>query len=277
MIDSAPRSGPPARQTVQLLGIDFDVISLEETVARVRDAALTRRALFLSTANVNFAVLASRDAMFRLSLDASDLCVPDGAPIVWIARLLGLPLKQRVAGADIFEALRCVPGSPLRLFFFGGPPGIASRAAEVINGENRGLLCVGFESPGYGDVESMSSSATIERINATGADFVVVSLGAQKGQAWILRNRERLSAPVISHLGAVVNFVAGGVLRAPRWMQRAGLEWAWRVRQEPHLARRYAKDGIALLGLVVREIWLRVRRPAKTPRDVCAENRRFRR
>ena len=277
MIEGTPLSDPATRQTVNLLGIDFDVIGLDETVARVRRAAALRQSLFLSTANVNFAVLASQDAAFRRSLDTSDLCVPDGAPIVWLARLMGLPLRQRVAGADIFEALRYGAGDRLRIFFFGGPPGIASRAAEVINSEGRGMVCVGFESPGYGDVDSMSSPETIERINAARADFVVVSLGAQKGQAWIVRNRERLSAPVVSHLGAVVNFVAGEVLRAPQWMQRGGMEWAWRIWQEPALARRYAKDGLVLLTLVVREVWLRVRRRAKAPGDVLDDRPRLRR
>ena len=139
------------------------------------------------------------------------------------------------------------------------------------------MVCVGFESPGYGDVESMSSPETIQRINAARADFVVVSLGAQKGQAWIVRNRERLSAPVVSHLGAVVNFVAGEVLRAPRWMQRGGMEWAWRILQEPALARRYAKDGFVLFGLVVREVWLRVRRRGKVSGDVLGDHGRLRR
>lgn len=266
----------PERQTVRLLGIEFDVIDLDETVARLRNAALTRQPLFLSTANVNFAVLASRDAAFRRSLDASDLCVPDGAPIVWIARLLRLPLRQRVAGADIFEALRRVRGRPLKIYFFGGPPGVAERAATVINADGGGMLCVGFDSPGFGDVESMSSSETIERINAAGADFVVVSLGAQKGQAWILRNRQCLSAPIVSHLGAVVNFVAGVVPRAPHWLRRAGLEWAWRVRQEPHLASRYAQDGAALVTLLAREFWFRVRR-THSGRGVRTEPRRLRR
>jgi N-acetylglucosaminyldiphosphoundecaprenol N-acetyl-beta-D-mannosaminyltransferase len=96
----------------------------------------------------------------------------------------------------------------------------------------------------------MSGEETIARINASGADFVLVALGARKGQAWIERNRSRLAAPVISHLGAVVNFVAGTVNRAPRWMQRSGLEWLWRIREEPGLWRRYWNDGIAFLALL---------------------------
>jgi N-acetylglucosaminyldiphosphoundecaprenol N-acetyl-beta-D-mannosaminyltransferase len=95
----------------------------------------------------------------------------------------------------------------------------------------------------------MSDDRIIQRINASGADFLVVALGARKGQAWIERNRARLAVPVISHLGAVLNFVAGTVKRAPSWMQRIGLEWLWRVKEEPALWVRYFRDGLALLGL----------------------------
>ena len=93
----------------------------------------------------------------------------------------------------------------------------------------------------------------------------MVSLGARKGQAWIERNRARLSVPVVSHLGAVVNFVAGRLRRAPLWMQRTGLEWLWRIKEEPTLWRRYASDGWALLGLLLTRVlpyaWHRRRHP----------------
>ena len=98
-------------------------------------------------------------------------------------------------------------------------------------------------------------------MNAARPDFLVVSLGAAKGQAWIMRNLHRLDVPLVSHLGAVVNFVAGEVRRAPRWMQRSGLEWAWRVKEEPALLRRYAGDALRLLPLAWRERAAR-RRPA---------------
>jgi N-acetylglucosaminyldiphosphoundecaprenol N-acetyl-beta-D-mannosaminyltransferase len=144
---------------------------------------------------------------------------------------------------------------PLRVFFFGGPDGVAARASEALNRQhNPSMVCVGFESPGFGSVEQMSSDACIARINATGADFVVVALGARKGQAWIEHNRKRLTAPVISHLGAVVNFVAGTVVRAPAWVQKAGLEWAWRIKEEPALWRRYASDGLQFGHLLITRV-----------------------
>jgi N-acetylglucosaminyldiphosphoundecaprenol N-acetyl-beta-D-mannosaminyltransferase len=164
---------------------------------------------------------------------------------------LRIPLFERVAGSEVFERLRAAQGDPIRVFFFGGPDGVAERACERLNAEAQGLRCVGFDAPGFGTIEEMSGEDRISRINASGAQFVIVSLGARKGQAWIERNRGRLRAPLISHLGAVVNFVAGTVARAPRWMQRIGLEWLWRIKEEPHLWRRYAADAVALARLLL--------------------------
>ena len=97
----------------------------------------------------------------------------------------------------------------------------------------------------------MSSEQTIRRINASNADLLVVALGARKGQAWIERNRARLKVPVVSHLGAVVDFAAGRIRRAPLWIQRAGLEWLWRIKEQPSLWRRYSSDGLALAMLLL--------------------------
>jgi N-acetylglucosaminyldiphosphoundecaprenol N-acetyl-beta-D-mannosaminyltransferase len=101
----------------------------------------------------------------------------------------------------------------------------------------------------------MSSAAIIDEINAAKPDFVVVALGAKKGQAWIQKNRGQLNAPVISHLGAVINFVAGSVERAPMVWQRFGLEWVWRIKQEPVLWKRYLLDGFAFAGLMVTKVF----------------------
>jgi N-acetylglucosaminyldiphosphoundecaprenol N-acetyl-beta-D-mannosaminyltransferase len=180
--------------------------------------------------------------------------VADGMPLVWLARLMGIPLRGRVAGSSVFEALRGGAGRPLAVYFFGGPAGVAEAAGRRLAREAQGLVCVGYESPGFGSVEEMSGEETIRRINASNADLLVVSLGARKGQAWIERNRPRLNVPVVSHLGAVVDFAAGTVRRAPAWMQRAGLEWLWRIKQQPVLWRRYLHDGIALAALLVTRV-----------------------
>jgi N-acetylglucosaminyldiphosphoundecaprenol N-acetyl-beta-D-mannosaminyltransferase len=236
-----------------VLGLPFDLLDEEEAIERVRESAQSGRPCFFSTPNLSFATAVQRDAALRDSVIRSDMSVPDGMPLIWAARLMGVPTKGRVAGSSMFERLwhRPKPGArPLKVFFFGGADGVAARASEAINGDLKGVQCVGFESPGFGSVEAMSGDELIGRINASGADFIVVSIGVAKGQAWIERNRERLSAPVISYLGAVVNFVAGNVQRAPRAFQRLGLEWLWRIKEEPALWRRYANDGRTYLGLL---------------------------
>jgi N-acetylglucosaminyldiphosphoundecaprenol N-acetyl-beta-D-mannosaminyltransferase len=238
------------RPVVCVLGLPFDAIDLTEAVESLRAAAFSNKRCFVSTPNLNFLIAARRDAAFRDSVLRSDLVLPDGAPIVWIARALGVPLKERVAGSSVFEALRAHPGPPLTVFFFGGPPGVAEAACHKLNEEATGLRCVGFDDAGFGSVEEMSDVERISRINRSGAHFVVVALGAPKGQAWIERNARVLDAPLLCHLGAVVNFVAGRVRRAPVWVQHTGMEWLWRIKEEPVLWRRYAGDGLALLRLL---------------------------
>lgn len=234
-----------------VFGLPFDAVTLEQAVASIRTAIARRTPCFFSTPNLNFLIAGQTNAAFRASVVHSDLSLADGMPIVWLAKLMGIPIAQRVAGSDVFEALRHSAGPAINVYFFGGPPGVAERAARQINAESKSMACVGFESPGYGSVEDMSSAETIVKINRSGADFLVVSLGAAKGQAWIERNLEALKVPVVSHLGAVVNFVAGGVKRAPRWMQKTGLEWVWRIREEPTLWKRYLSDGLGLVKLLI--------------------------
>ena len=237
-----------------VLGLPFDAIDLEQAVQRIRAAAFAGRRCFVSTPNLNFAMTARVDAAFRGAVLRSDLNLADGMPLVWTARLLGLPLTQRVAGADVFEALRAHAGPPITIFLFGGPQGVAERACGAINQGGSGMRCVGFDDAGFGTVESMSGDDRIDRINRSGAQFVIASLSAGKGQAWLERNAGRLTAPVLSHLGAVLNFAAGSVQRAPRWMIASGLEWLWRVKEEPSLWRRYWHDGAGALGLLMTSV-----------------------
>ncbi|MHB1140947.1 MAG: WecB/TagA/CpsF family glycosyltransferase [Sulfuricaulis sp.] len=242
------------RDVYCLLGLPFDAVSMPQAVERVRRAVSDRRRCFLSTPNLSFLIGCLNDRGFRDSVINSDLSVADGMPLVWMARLLGMPIRERVTGSGIFEALRSDSACRISVYFFGGPEGVAERACQRLNKEAAGITCAGHECPGFGSVAGMSDESVIARINASGADFLVVALGAKKGQAWIEHNRSRITVPVISHLGAVVNFVAGTVHRAPVWMQRSGLEWLWRIREEPGLFRRYFRDGLALIVLLLTRV-----------------------
>ena len=241
-------SSPP-RDAIALFGLPFDLGDTADTTARLRHAARAGERVWFSTANLDWLVMARRDAAFRRSVLDSDLVTMDGAPVAALARLAGVPGASRVAGADLFDALRAGE-TPLRVFFLGGREGAAERAVRALGAEGGGLVPVGHRNPGYGDVAAMSGADTIGAINDSGADLLVVSLGAAKGQAWIAANRDRLTVPLVSHLGAVVDFAAGTVARAPALVQRLGAEWAWRIGQDPQLWRRYATDAGALPGLL---------------------------
>jgi len=256
----AIRQSPDFQRPIyDVAGLPFDAISLEQAVEKVRQSVLHSEPLFISTPNLNFLISSLKDQEFRTSIFQSDLCLADGMPVVWLAKLAGVPLPGRVAGSDLFEALCAQSAKTIKVFFFGGPQGAALAASIRVNaeadekrrlGQTPGVICVGFDSPGFGSIDEMSQPDQIQRINESNADFVVVALGAKKGQAWIQRNRAHLNAPVISHLGAVVNMAAGTIDRAPRWMQKTGLEWIWRIKEEPTLWRRYFNDGLALTRIV---------------------------
>ena len=225
----------------------------------IEEAAAARKSPFvIATPNINF--LDQKSGRFRISgiafLLERPLSPVDGMPIVWIARLLGIPIRERIAGSDIFEALKSRPRSnaPLKIFLFGATEPIARAAAENLNHKVCGLSCVGWSCPGFGNIDELSDPQFIDQINRSGADFLVVALGAQKGQLWLRRNHDLLQIPVRSHLGAVINFEAGSVTRAPVILRTAGLEWLWRIKEEPALWRRYWCDGIALLRIVLTKV-----------------------
>lgn len=235
-----------------LFGVPFDVATLEQVRARIFAAVSEREQLIFTTPNVNFLARANSDSRFREDILRAKLSLADGMPIVWMGRLLGIPFSERIAGSDLLESLIVEPGPrPLRVFFFGGVKGAAEAAMQAVNERAGGLVAVGACFPGFIPVEQMSDDATIDQINRCNPDFLVVALGAAKGHRWIESNRHRLKVPVISHLGAAVNFVAGRLRRAPLGLQRLGLEWTWRIKEEPVLFRRYARDAWFLAQLLL--------------------------
>jgi len=248
------------REVYCILGLPIDALSMPAAVERV-EAAVERGVPYLiSTPNLNFLVQSLADPQFRESLLASELCPADGMPIIWLGRSMGVCIPK-VSGSDIFEALKSV-GRQLKIFLFGGAEGIAEAASQSLNSRNCSLHCTGHYYPGFVSLEDMSRDEIIKKVNASNAGLVVVALGAAKGQAWLMHNHQSLKTPVRAHLGAAMNFEAGTFTRAPVHMREMGLEWMWRIYQEPYLWRRYWHDGAILLRLVLTHvlpltIWIR--------------------
>jgi N-acetylglucosaminyldiphosphoundecaprenol N-acetyl-beta-D-mannosaminyltransferase len=239
-----------SRRVFGVLGLPLDVLGLEDLLQRIDYVVGARTPFLLSTPNVNFLMMSRSDPEFRESLLMSDLCPVDGMPLVWIARLLGIPLRERLSGSDTFEALKSRVIAPkLTVFFFGGSDGAASTVSKKLNQEAGGMKCVGALNPGFGSVDDMSSDSVVQSINSSNADLLTVFLSAKKGQGWLLKNHDRLKIPFRAQFGATINWQAGIVKRAPVFIRKLGFEWLWRIKEEPYLWRRYWGDGLRLLSL----------------------------
>ena len=245
-----------SRDVYGLFGIPIDAADRASVLEKITAAAKIRKPFLLSTPNVNFMAESQRDPKFRESLLQSDHCCPDGMPIVWILRLLGIPIKQRVSGSDLFETLRADEycSRPLKVFLFGGSEGVAETVCNLLNARPSGIRCVGWLNPGFGTIEEMSEVRVIEKINASEADLLAVFLSAKKAQFWLHQNHGRLRIPVRGQFGATINYQAGTVRRAPIVLQRLGFEWLWRIKEEPYLWRRYGRDGFFLLATVITRV-----------------------
>jgi N-acetylglucosaminyldiphosphoundecaprenol N-acetyl-beta-D-mannosaminyltransferase len=237
-----------------VMGLPIDAMSMDQAVRVLQNARISREKCFFSTPNLNFVIASQKQPMFRESVCMSNLSLADGMPLVWVAKMLDIPIRERVSGSDLFDRLCKQTESLWRVFFFGGPKGVGQTACLAIGDQSVGVLPTGYIYPGFVNNEEMSRDDILECINLSEPDMVVVSLGAAKGQDWICRNHNSINAPVIGHLGAVINFVAGSVQRAPSWMQRSGLEWVWRAKEESTLVKRYANDGLSFLRLLATRV-----------------------
>jgi N-acetylglucosaminyldiphosphoundecaprenol N-acetyl-beta-D-mannosaminyltransferase len=268
-----------SREVYCLFGVPVDNLTLAATKARLRQRSGRNGSTVLSTININWVAQSLRNPDFRAAILNSEMVTLDGRPLLWLARLFGYPMTEVVAGSTLIQELdeenkaelsslsaqtKLIPeggkkGKPLTIFFFGGEKDAGRLAMERVNNREGGLKGVGFLNPGFGSVEEMSSDRIIEAINRTEPDILLVALGATKGTQWIERNRHRLKAKVVSHLGATINFLAGKVDRAPKLARKLGLEWSWRIIQEPKLFPRYATDGLLMLRLLASRfpLWLR--------------------
>jgi len=246
-----------------LMGLPVDCLDEQQVLAELQTTVEQKQRCFLSTPNLNFVISAKHDAIFRQSVTDSDLSCIDGFPLVKVAKILNIPVTERVTGASLMEAITSSPCfNGQRIFLFGGEEGISELAQQKINNSENGAIVCGYCNPGFGTIEQMSSPEIINKINQSNANYIIVALGANKGQQWIQYNKEKLTAEVLTHFGAALNFSAGAVSRAPQLIQQLHLEWCWRIIQEPKLYKRYLNDGLAFLSILLKNVvpyalWLR--------------------
>ncbi len=237
----------------ELGGVAIDPVDLDQAVGRAMEAVATGSFAQICTVNLDFLVNARRDTATRAVLAHSELNLADGAPVVWLGRLLGTRLPGRVAGSDLVPRLAASAASvDAGIFFLGGENGNAAVAAECLAASYPGLVVAGVHEPERAALDDMDDDDIVRRIEESGADILLVALGHPKQDKWIARNRDRLPVSVAIGVGCTFDLIAGQRSRAPRWMRRTGLEWLFRLVHEPsRLGFRYFVDGWCLLTIFV--------------------------
>lgn len=237
-------------ERIVLDGIEIDALTEDEVVARVREALDRGEGGRIVTPNVDILRQAGTDPEVRDYLDDATVVVADGAPLVWASKLAGTPLPERVAGSDLIWSLSAGLGQDGRsVYVLGGEPADpgfvdgAGRAAAELAAASPGLRIAGWRSPDYGfERDWYSLSSVCGEVIEAKPDLVYVGIGFPKQEWLISLLRPELPFTWFLGCGAAVNFVTGDQERAPRWMQRSGLEWAHRLSNEPRrLAGRYLR------------------------------------
>jgi N-acetylglucosaminyldiphosphoundecaprenol N-acetyl-beta-D-mannosaminyltransferase len=251
--------------TIAIMGVPFDQVTLRRAIERIEEMIASREPHYLVTPNVDFLVQAREDIELRRILCDAHLVLCDGTPLVWASRLLGNPLPERVAGADVVPALlRVAAEKGYRVFLLGATPESAQAAVTKLQAQFPTLPIAGHYSPPFNTLLEMDHAEISRRILAAAPDLLFVSLGCPKQEKWIAMHYRSLKVPVTAGVGATIDFLAGHVRRAPVWMQRSGTEWVFRLLQEPRrLLKRYLKDSW-VFGFSLLEHWWQLR-PQKHP------------
>ena len=245
---SAPTSNAAtaATDSVDLLGVRFAALTESEATEWILERCGTEGG-WVSTPNVQQLQLISRDPELRELTATAALTVADGMPLVWASVLQGTPLPERVAGSSLVWSLaRAVRERDASLFLLGGDEGVAARAAQRLCAEMPGLSIVGTHYPPVGFERDEQQRALIrERLRAARPDIVYVGLGFPKQERLIAELRDEFPEMWFLGIGASLSFLSGDRSRAPRWLQRVGLEWMHRLALEPRrLFRRYVVEGV---------------------------------
>src|SRR5688572_15313511 len=249
-------SGRAPDAAVALAGVRIDNVTMAQAIGRIERMIRRGDASYVVTPNVDHLVKIQRDDTFRAAYGGASLVLADGMPLLWAARFLRTPIVEKVSGSDLFPRFCEVAAERgYKLFFLGGRPGAAARAAEVLTERNPGLLVVGMHCPPMGfENDAQENQKAIDMIRASGADALFVGLGSPKQERWMARHCNDLRVPVSIGIGASFDFVSGFVRRAPRFMQRIGLEWLWRLAREPkRMYRRYLIDDPRFFLLIWRQ------------------------
>ncbi len=223
---------------INILNIPVSSLSMQETVNFIDERLQKQEKTFAVTANAEIIMMAQNDSAYLELLHRATIVTPDGAGVVWAAKHLGSPVPERVAGYDLFhQLLQLAAKTQKKVYFFGGKPGIAEKAAEKAKELYHGLKVAGCRN-GY--FQAKENDTIISEINSSGAEMLFAALGAPKQEFWLDGNKDKLQANLLMGIGGSFDVLSGQTTRAPLWMQKAGLEWLYRLMKEPYRFKRMA-------------------------------------
>lgn len=254
---------------INLCGAGIDDYPFDEVVEKIiYHAQFASSPEYVVTPNAHHLVMLQQDTEFQDIYQNSFLSVPDGVPLLWAAKLLRTPLNGRVNGTDLFERIcKVAADTNLRVFLLGGRSGAADAAAKVLQKRHPKLEIAGFYCPPYGFENNSEELAYInEIIQSVSPHVLFVGLGAPKQEKWIYNNHKKLGIPISIGIGVSFELVSGMVTRAPKLMQKLGLEWFFRLLIEPRrLYKRYILGNTIFLWLVIKQRLDLLRRPELVP------------
>jgi N-acetylglucosaminyldiphosphoundecaprenol N-acetyl-beta-D-mannosaminyltransferase len=239
---------------VSVFGVGVDAQRFDDAVATLLNWTYERRKAYVCTCPVYTLMMSREHPAIGNAISRADMVTADGIPIVWAQHRLGHPEAERVYGPDLMLALsKKTANTGIGHFFWGGLPGVPERLAGALTTRYPGLRVVDTFSPPVEPVATMPNPEAVERINRSGADVVWVGLGSPKQDLWMSLYRPVLNAPLLIGVGAAFDLLSGVKRQAPRWMQRSGLEWLFRLLQEPsRLGRRYVVYNPKFIWLVLK-------------------------
>jgi N-acetylglucosaminyldiphosphoundecaprenol N-acetyl-beta-D-mannosaminyltransferase len=244
-------------ERITLMGCSIDNLTMEETLQTVEGFIHTGKPHQHVVVNVDKLVKASRDPELRRIINDCALVNVDGMPVVWASRLLGRPLKERVAGCDLFEALMRRAGEKgWRVFLLGAREEVVSKVASTYRHKYPDLVLAGYRN-GYWKGEAEEADV-VEQIRAARPDLLFVAISSPKKEQFLGRWQAEMKVPFAMGVGGTFDVAIGHVKRAPLWMQKSGLEWFYRFLQEPRrMFRRYFIEDMAFLWLFLKELKLK--------------------
>ena len=256
-------------ERVNILGVQVSALTLPLATTTMQRWIADGERHYVCITGVHGVMESQRDRELMDIHNAAGMVTPDGMPLVWMSHRLGRPEVERVYGPDLMRAMCAISAvKGYRNFLYGSRPSTLGNLGAAITGAYPGLPLAGCLSPPFRALTQAENDAEIAQINAARPDIVWVGLSTPKQERWMACNRHRLDAAVLVGVGAAFDFLAGEKPQAPRWMQRHGLEWAFRMASEPRrLAGRYLRNNPAFVLRAASQLLM----PARFPQSLAAE------